>query len=123
LETEKRGVAINLDIEPGLTAEIDKNEMKKVFVNLIQNALQAIADGGDITIKAHKVPKGQVQIDVQNSGPPIPVEDRNRIFQPYFTTRPTELDWVWAICRRIIADHGGTMELLEGEPTTFRIVL
>ncbi len=123
LESEKSGIAINIDIEPGLGAEIDKNEMKKVFVNLIQNALQAIAGDGDITIKAHKVPKGQVQIDVQNSGPPIPVENRNRIFQPYFTTRPDGTGLGLAICRRIIADHGGTMELLESEPTTFRIVL
>ncbi len=74
-------------------------------------------------ITAHKVPSGHVQIDIQNSGAPIPLEDRNRIFQPYFTTRPDGTGLGLAICRRIIADHGGTMELLEGEPTTFRIVL
>ncbi len=123
LEADKRGVAISIDIEPDLAVEIDKNEIKKVFVNLIQNALQAIDGDGDIRIKAHKVLNGRVQIDVQNSGAPIPPEDRNRIFQPYFTTRSDGTGLGLAICRRIVSDHGGTMELLEGEPTTFRIVL
>lgn len=123
METDKLGIAIDIDIEPGLTVEIDKNELKKVFVNLIQNALQAIESNGDIRISAHKVPNGRVQIDIQNSGAPIPLEDRNRIFQPYFTTRSDGTGLGLAICRRIVADHGGTMELLEGEPTTFRIVL
>lgn len=123
LEAEKRGVAIKVDIEAGLAVEIDKNEMKKVFVNLVQNALQAISGDGDIAITAQKVPTGHVQIDIRNSGALIPSEDRSRIFQPYFTTRPDGTGLGLAICRRIVVDHGGTLELLEGEPTTFRIVL
>lgn len=123
LEAEKRGVAININVEPGLAVAVDKSEMKKVFVNLVQNALQSIADTGDIGIIAGKDSAGRIRIDIQNSGAPIPPEDRTRIFQPYFTTRPDGTGLGLAICRRIVVDHGGTMELLDGEPTTFRIVL
>ncbi len=123
LEAEKQGVAIRTEIEPGLKVHLDKNEMKKVFLNLIQNALQSIEARGDIRIRGSRLDTGRVQIDVQNSGAPISPEIRSRIFQPYFTTRPDGTGLGLAICRRIIADHGGTMELLEGEPTTFRIVV
>ena len=123
LETEKNGIAIITNIAPGLSANIDKNEMKKVILNLVQNASQAISGRGEIRIRAGEAALGRVQIDVENSGAPISREDRARIFQPYFTTRPDGTGLGLAICRRIIADHGGTMELLEGEPTTFRIVV
>lgn len=122
-EADKRGVTISVETKPGLRAEIDKNEMKKVFVNLIQNALQAITGQGNIRISAGKSAQEHIQIDIQNSGDTIPPEDRVRMFQPYFTTRPDGTGLGLAICRRIVVDHGGTMDLLEGEPTTFRIVL
>ncbi|MGB5138298.1 MAG: ATP-binding protein, partial [Candidatus Zixiibacteriota bacterium] len=116
-------IAIITNIAPGLSANIDKNEMKKVFLNLVQNASQAITGRGEIRIKAGQSALGRVQIDVENSGAPISREDRDRIFQPYFTTRPDGTGLGLAICRRILADHGGTIELMEGEPTTFRIVV
>jgi PAS domain S-box-containing protein len=124
LESEKRNISITVDVEPGLTAvRFDKQEMKKVLLNLIKNAVQAIDSHGTIGIAARKQASGQVTIDISNSGQPIASDIRNRIWQPYFTTRKDGTGLGLAICRRIIADHGGTIELLEGKPTTFRIVV
>ncbi len=124
LESEKQHIAIAVDIEPGLTAvRLDRQEMKKVFLNLIKNAVQAIDSHGTIGIIARKQSSGQVAIDISNSGQPIPPDVRDRIWQPYFTTRKDGTGLGLAICRRIVADHGGTIELLEGKPTTFRIVV
>jgi len=124
LESEKQHIAIVVDIEPGLAAvRLDRQEMKKVFLNLIKNAVQAIDSHGTIGITARKQSSGQVAIDISNSGQPIPPDVRDRIWQPYFTTRKDGTGLGLAICRRIIADHGGTIELLEGKPTTFRIVV
>ncbi len=123
LESEKQHIAITVNIEPGLKVNLDRQEMKKVFLNLIRNAMQAIGSQGTIGISARRQPSGQVAIDVANSGEPIPPEVRERIWQPYFTTRKDGTGLGLAICRRIIADHGGTVELVDGKPTTFRIVV
>lgn len=123
LETEKQQIAIDIRIEPGLSVKMDGQEMKKVFLNLIRNATQAIGTDGAIHIKAESRSSGEVVIDVSNTGQPVPREVREEIWQPYFTTRKDGTGLGLAICRRIVADHGGTIELLEGEPTTFRIVV
>ncbi|MCX6830754.1 MAG: ATP-binding protein [candidate division Zixibacteria bacterium] len=110
LESEKQHIAIAVDIEPGLTAvRLDRQEMKKVFLNLIKNAVQAIDTHGTIGITAWKQSSGQVAIDISNSGQPITPDVRDRIWQPYFTTRKDGTGLGLAICRRIIADHGGTI--------------
>lgn len=122
LESENKGIAITTDIEDGLLVRIDQLEMKKVFVNIIKNAVEAIEGAGEITIAARSAGES-ARIDISNSGKPILRDIRARIFQPYFTTRPDGTGLGLAICQRIVADHGGTIELLEGEPTTFRIVV
>jgi PAS domain S-box-containing protein len=122
-ESEAKNVAITVGIESGLLVNIDQMEMKKVFVNLIQNAVQSIEGPGTINITARKAHAGRTEIDLSNSGKPISSEARSRIFQPYFTTRQDGTGLGLTLCRRIVADHGGNIELLDGEPTTFRIVV
>ncbi len=123
LETEKQGITIEMDIDPGMTVNLDKLEMKKVFLNLIKNAEQAISDSGKISFRAAKLASGLTAIDISNSGASIPPDVSSKMWQPYFTTRKDGTGLGLAICRRIVADHGGTIELLEGSPTTFRIVV
>lgn len=124
LEAGPRGVEIAVNAPAGVSAEIDRAEMKQVLLNLVRNALQAIDGAGVISITASAVAaRGRAQIDVSNSGAKIPLDNRERIFQPYFSTRADGTGLGLAICRRIVGDHGGTIELLEGEPTTFRIVV
>lgn len=123
LEAENQRIVIRLDIEPGLRARLDTAEMKKVFLNLIQNALQSTPSGGDIIIRGRSTQDERTRIDIVNSGEAIPSDVRAKVFQPYFTTRPDGTGLGLAISRRIVTNHGGTLELLEGEPTTFRIVV
>ncbi|MCK4857227.1 MAG: PAS domain-containing protein [candidate division Zixibacteria bacterium] len=123
LETDKKDISLIIDVEPALQVGIDKLEMKKVILNLLRNAIEAAGRQGSVGIKAHKTDTGKVEIRVSNSGEPIPAEIQQRIFQPYFTTKREGTGLGLAICQRIIADHGGRLELLPGEPTTFRITL
>lgn len=123
LEAGQKMVAVKVAVERELKAEIDKLEMNKVIVNLLKNAIEAADPGGSVEINARAAESGKVDIEISNSGKPIPEEIRRKIFQPYFTTKSEGTGLGLAICHRIVADHGGRLELLDREPTTFRITV
>jgi PAS domain S-box-containing protein len=123
LEAESRRVHLTYEVEPGLKANLDRDEMKKVIVNLLKNGIEAAPPEGRVTMTARAADSGQAQIEISNSGESIPEEIRQRIFQPYFTTKTEGTGLGLAICHRIVADHGGRLELVADQPTTFRVVI
>ena len=100
-------------------------EINQVWSNLIDNALDAIAEGGHITVRASRE-DDTVVVCVVDDGSGIPDDVKPRIFDPFFTTKPVGrgtglgLD----ISRRIVSRHGGQIEV-ESEPgrTEFRVTL
>ncbi|MBI5188587.1 MAG: HAMP domain-containing protein [Nitrospirae bacterium] len=101
----------------------DENQLKQVFLNVINNAIFAMPKGGNITINTD-VKDGQVYIDISDTGIGIPEEIMHRIFEPFFTTkqeRGTGLGL--SISYRIIQSHGGriNVESEEGKGTRFII--
>ncbi|MEY3252311.1 MAG: hypothetical protein RL227_1284 [Pseudomonadota bacterium] len=101
------------------------DELVQVWTNLLQNAIQAMEGHGRLRLSArHEA--GQVVVQVTDSGPGVPAELRQRIFEPFFTTKlageGTGLGL--HICRKIIAGHGGTIEV-DSEPgrTSFTVRL
>src|SRR5262249_54895779 len=89
--------------------------------NLVQNAAQALADGGTITISAAPAPGAiATTIAVADDGPGIPAKDRARVFDPFFTTKApgTGTGLGLAVCKHLIATAGGTIEV--GEPASGR---
>src|SRR5207253_846659 len=123
-------VEATLEVEHGLPeVEASANQLKHVFLNLLNNANQAIASdapGGHIWISAKRA-GDQVAVSVTDSGPGIPEEMAGRIFEPFFTTKGegegTGLGL--SICQGIVKEHGGRI-ILERKPgagATFTVEL
>ena len=103
------------------------DNLKQVFINLFSNAIQAMPKGGSLKISARKNPNGYIEITVQDSGLGMPPDVLERIFDPFFSTKPigegTGLGL--SIVYSIVKKHGGYIEVKsrQGEGTTFRVYL
>jgi len=100
----------------------DKLQMKQVFVNLIQNAIQAMPSRGAIEISTEFI-NDSFLISIRDSGNGIPTEDLPKIFRPYYTTKEKGTGLGLSIVKRMINQHNGTVEVKskQGEGTTFNI--
>ncbi len=118
-------VEIVRQIEPNLPPVLlDADQMKQVFVNLVMNALQAMHNGGILTLRTYT--EGEdVIVEVADNGPGIPENVIHDIFKPFFTTKHQGTGLGLSICRSIIESHCGRMEVksIKGEGATFRITL
>ncbi|HEY6109756.1 MAG TPA: ATP-binding protein [Gemmatimonadales bacterium] len=123
-------VETTLTIEPGIPdIEMNPNQITQVFVNLLNNAAQAIAStgkAGHITVMAKRWLDG-VAVSVADNGPGIPEELLPRVFEPFFTTK-TEGEGTGlglSICQGIVKEHGGriTLESSLGAGATFTVEL
>lgn len=107
----------------------DVNLMERVFINLVENAIQAMPTGGHLTVSVQAADRGPqgafLDIKVADSGNGIPEEHRKRIFDPYFTTRADGTGLGLAICKRIVTVHHGaiSVESFPGTGTIFTVTL
>ncbi len=119
-----RGKAdITLTLDPKIPKFFgDKMQMKQVFVNLIQNAIQAMPTRGMIEILS-KYENGNFIFKLKDSGDGIPPEDMERIFRPYYTTKEKGTGLGLSIVKRMIDQHQGTIEVdsKKGKGTKFII--
>jgi signal transduction histidine kinase len=95
-------------------AYADPRTFEQVLLNLITNALQAMPDGGTISITIDQLnsPQGkQIQLKIADTGPGIPEEVIDRIFDPFFTTKTDGTGLGLAISRRILSAHKGTLSV------------
>ncbi len=105
---------------------LDRDQMKRVIINLIKNSLAAMDSQGEIKIRTHYDPHHQVvQLEVSDNGCGIPDEDKGRIFEPYFSTKKGGTGLGLTIVNAIISDHHGTIHVRDNHPkgTTFLIEL
>jgi two-component system nitrogen regulation sensor histidine kinase NtrY len=101
-------------------AMLDTEQMRRALVNLIDNALEAVTAVDDerrITIAtAHDPARGQLLVEVTDTGHGIPREDFPRLFQPYFSTRERGTGLGLAIVQRIMNEHGGRIRAEQNRP-------
>ena len=108
---------------------INRTELQQVLINLIVNAIHAMPDGGDLTLRADDMEqegKSGVLITVQDSGKGMSPDVLGRVFDPFFTTKQGEGSGLGlSISRKIIRRYGGTMQAdsVEGEGTRFTLWL
>lgn len=105
---------------------IDRDQMKRVMINLIKNSLAAIENGGKIRIRTSYNPQLQtIRLEVSDDGRGIPDEDKGRLFEPYFSTKKSGTGLGLTIVNAIIADHNGYIRVRDNKPkgTTFLIEL
>lgn len=103
---------------------IDANQIGQVLINLIENACQAMTDGGELQISTRKS-KVFVEIEIADSGCGISEKEIKKIFDPLFTTKPKGIGMGLAICHGIIDKHNGTIEVKsrEGKGTNMIVKL
>jgi signal transduction histidine kinase len=100
----------------------DAKKLETVFTNIILNAIQAIGNlEGSVNIKS-KINKDDIEIKVSDSGPNIPSEILDKLFEPLFTTKEKGTGLGLSSCKNIIEQHGGTISA-NNNPTTFTIIL
>lgn len=100
------------------------DELRRVIINLVKNAYEAMPDGGKIELHLYKQQQ-HVFIEVEDSGHGIPEEARPNIFVPNFSTKSSGTGLGLAICKKIVEAHNGSISFasVEGEGTTFVIKL
>ena len=115
--------AFELDLSGNLPQfYADKTQIKQVFVNIIQNAIQSSGEECTIRISTRAF-NGSVDISISDNGSGISIEDRKKIFEPYFSKRKKGTGLGLAIVKRIIQQHEGTIEVKseKGNGTTFTL--
>jgi signal transduction histidine kinase len=131
----------NITLQQDLTREVprilgDAEQLKQVFINLALNAVQAMPDGGKLTVRTRRprppidlalseasprYAADHVEVRFEDTGAGIPEEARDRIFIPFYTTKSKGTGLGLAICQRIVKGHQGTIEVQSrlGEGTEF----
>jgi two-component system, LuxR family, sensor kinase FixL len=102
----------------------DPKQMRQVFLNLLQNALEAMDRGGEITITRH-LRGNNVEISITDTGEGMAPEVLSNLFQPYFTTKEKGTGLGLAICQSIVQEHGGRLlaDSTPGRGSTFTVRL
>src|SRR5439155_16847453 len=102
--------------EDPMPAKFDRRLISQALTNIIKNASEAIAavprDRGRIRVTARRE-RTDIVIDVVDNGPGLPTENRNRLLEPYVTTREKGTGLGLAIVGRILEEHGGGIELFD----------
>jgi two-component system nitrogen regulation sensor histidine kinase NtrY len=114
------------DLEGIPVFNIDKGQMKRVMINLLENAISAVDGDGVIIISLSHDPSLQmVTIEVSDNGKGIPDEHKQRLFEPYFSTKKHGTGLGLAIANTIVTDHDGFIRVQDNKPrgTKFTIEL
>jgi nitrogen fixation/metabolism regulation signal transduction histidine kinase len=122
------GVCFNTEYLGSLMVKIDRRRLSQILTNIIINAIDAIKGTGLIEIRSDLVTKWDIQfcrLSIHDTGKGIPLEDRLRVFSPYFTTKESGTGLGLPIVERIVHDHGGAIwfDSTENIGTTFFIDL
>jgi C4-dicarboxylate-specific signal transduction histidine kinase len=120
-EALKNGVSVEMQLTEGLPLiQGDRVQLQQVIVNLIVNAVEAMAGASDgpreLTIVSDIDDANDVVVEVQDTGPGFDPADSDRLFQSFYTTKPDGIGMGLAICRSIVDAHGGRLWAGVNEP-------
>ncbi len=119
-----KDIAVIRDIVPGLPdVRLDREQMKRVFINLFENAVEAMNGKGRIWVSARIAESGMAEIAVTDEGPGIAAADVPKLFQPDFSRKKKKSGLGLAIVLRIVKDHGGSIRVEQNTPHGARFIL
>ncbi|MFN7972777.1 MAG: ATP-binding protein [Acidobacteriota bacterium] len=119
-------VALREDLDATLPSFFfDQDQVHRVLVNLVQNAIDVSPSGGDVVVATRRMgEEGRALLTVTDHGPGVDPEIRDRLFAPYFTTKAHGTGLGLAISARIVEEHGGSIAAAPAQPgTTFTVSL
>ncbi|PJB32559.1 MAG: hypothetical protein CO109_03895, partial [Deltaproteobacteria bacterium CG_4_9_14_3_um_filter_65_9] len=126
-EERLRAQSISCRTEFGDAGEIhaDPDMLRRVLLNLVGNAVDAMPSGGTLTVSARSRPDGRISVVVEDTGTGIPAEERERIFEPYFTTKTSGLGLGLFLTKKIVDAHGGEIfvDSTPGKGTRIEVAL
>lgn len=125
-QLKNQKVHLYTELQNNLMVKGEPVELKEVFTNLMLNAFDAMPNGGDLFIKSHKVNKNSIRIIFKDSGNGMPEEIRNKIFNPFFTTKGDKGTGLGlSIAYKNITTHGGSIKVESqvNKGSTFTITL
>ncbi|HEX6738586.1 MAG TPA: ATP-binding protein [Vicinamibacteria bacterium] len=127
-QMQLKRVKLARDLHPGLpTIPADEGQIRQVLIALLMNALDASGEGGTITVATHDGPDGRVRLSVSDNGAGIAPEHLDKIFNPFFTTKPTGqgTGLGLAVCHGVVTAHGGEIRVEShvGKGTRFSVEL
>lgn len=101
---------------------LDANKLKQCFLNLVNNALEAMPDGGTLKVQS-KVSEGEVLVAISDTGVGIPADRLKLIFEPFYTSKGDGTGLGLAITYNIVSDHGGQVDVESrpGQGSTFTV--
>ena len=111
LEQSRTAVRFTVDDDTPFVT-IDESQLKQLFLNIFQNAIEAMGQGGKLNIRVARNQSGGISwilIEVSDSGPGLPESVKDHVFEPFFTTKPTGSGLGLAICRSIVDAHRGSI--------------
>lgn len=117
-------ILLETDIPGALSVSVDPEQMERVFINLFTNAVQAMGGEGKLSVVA-RAEKDRIRVSVTDTGPGIPEEMQEKIFEPFFTSKERGTGLGLAIVFNIVQRHGGTLTVrsIRGEGATFIMTL
>ena len=124
-EIKDRGISLTLELRSALPPlQLDSDQIKQAFYNVVKNASQATSPGGSITVRSD-LSDEHVSIIFTDTGEGISASEMSDVFQPYFTTKKSGTGLGLLIIRRIIREHGGDIKISseEGKSTSVTISL
>jgi len=121
-----QNIRVNREFDPSLPPlKVDPTRIQQVFLNLLSNAMDAISEGGDLTVATQFIlnfhsdrpvvserRSGMVLIEFKDTGAGLEESDAERLFTPFFTTKKSGSGLGLAVSYKIVQEHGGTIELI-----------
>src|SRR5246500_373422 len=122
-EIEDRDILVETDLAAGLPrVEVDRDQMKQAFYNVIKNAFEAMRTGGILHIRSWR-DDNFVSIAFTDTGGGLSAEDMSKLFRPYFTTKSSGSGLGLLIVRRIVREHGGEIEIESNQGKGVRVTI
>jgi two-component system nitrogen regulation sensor histidine kinase NtrY len=123
------GIFSEVEIERRLGSDmplvrLDGEQIRRVIINLVDNAVEAMGRRGQIVVETERdVANSVVRIQISDNGPGIPPAEREKLFLPYYSTKRRGSGLGLAIVRRIIAEHGGSVDVADNTPSGTRFTV
>jgi signal transduction histidine kinase len=123
-QLRETGISVRLQESPPVRAAVDEDKLRRTLLNLLENAVDAVQGDGLITVNVSAVGL-EVEIRISDDGQGFPVEDQDRIFEPFFTRKEKGTGLGLAIAKKVVEGHGGHITVVStpGQGATFTVTL